>query len=345
MIIVMRRNADPKAIQHILEELTDKGLKPIPLIGTERTVIAVVGDERILDIHHLRSLPEVSNVMPVLQPYKLASRETKYENTVIEVNDVRIGSEEIVMMAGPCAVENEEQVEMTAKKVAESGAKILRGGAFKPRTGPYSFEGLGEEGLKILRKAADRHSIAVITELIDIRDIDLVCEYADIIQIGARNMQNFPLLNEIGKVKKPVMLKRGLSATVTELLLAAERIMVKGNHQVMLCERGIRTFEEETRNTFGLNSIPLVKELSHLPIIADPSHATGKRSLVPAMARAAIAAGADGLIIEVHPQPDEALCDGDQSITPDTLQQIMNELSIIAPAVGRILKRDTLVNA
>ncbi|MBI2463887.1 3-deoxy-7-phosphoheptulonate synthase [Candidatus Peregrinibacteria bacterium] len=335
MIIVMRRQAEQKLIDHVIQEMITQGLKPVPLIGTERTVIAVIGDERILDIHHLRSLPGVSDVHPILKPYKLASRETKYENTVIEVNGVRIGSEEIAIMAGPCAVENEDQVEKTASSIKKSGAKILRGGAFKPRTGPYSFEGLGKDGLKILRAAADRHGLAVITELMDIRDIDLIMEYADIIQIGARNMQNFTLLNEVGSVKKPILLKRGLSSTVTELLLAAERIMAKGNLEIMLCERGIRTFEQETRNTFGLNSIPLIKELSHLPIIADPSHATGKRTLVPPMARAAIAAGADGLIIEVHPQPDEALCDGDQSITTDTFEQLVKEIAVIAPAVRR----------
>lgn len=341
MIIVMRRHAEQSLIDHVIQEMITQGLKPIPLIGTERTVIAVIGDERILDIHHLRSLPGVSDVLPILKPYKLASRETKYENTIIEVNGVRIGSEEIAIMAGPCAVENEDQVEKTAISVKKSGAKILRGGAFKPRTGPYSFEGLGKEGLKILRATADRHGLAVITELMDVRDIDLVMEYADIIQIGARNMQNYALLNEVGNLKKPVLLKRGLSSTITELLLAAERIMTKGNLEIMLCERGIRTFEQETRNTFGLNSIPLIKELSHLPIIADPSHATGKRTLVPPMSRAAIAAGADGLIIEVHPQPDEALCDGDQSITTDTFEQLVKEIEIIATAVGRKLNIET----
>lgn len=341
MIIVMRRHAEQSLIDHVIQEMITQDLKPVPLVGTERTVIAVIGDERILDIHHLRSLPGVSDVLPVLKPYKLASRETKYENTIIKVNGVRIGSEEIAIMAGPCAVENEDQVEKTAISVKKSGAKILRGGAFKPRTGPYSFEGLGKEGLKILRAAADRHGLAVITELMDVRDIDLVMEYADIIQIGARNMQNYALLNEVGNLKKPVLLKRGLSSTITELLLAAERIMAKGNLEIMLCERGIRTFEQETRNTFGLNSIPLIKELSHLPIIADPSHATGKRTLVPPMSRAAIAAGADGLIIEVHPQPDEALCDGDQSITTDTFEQLVKEIEIIATAVGRKLNIET----
>ncbi|MBI5755089.1 3-deoxy-7-phosphoheptulonate synthase [Candidatus Peregrinibacteria bacterium] len=337
MIIVMKRGAQKSIIDHVLQEITKSGLDPIPLHGTERTVIAVIGDERLLDIHHLRSLPGVNDVMRVLQPYKLASRDTKYENTVIEVNGVKIGSSELAIMAGPCAVENEDQVEATARAVAQYGCKILRGGAFKPRTGPYSFEGLGVSGLKILRAAADRHGLAVVTELMDIRQIDLVSKYADIIQIGARNMQNYDLLNAIGETKKPILLKRGLSATITELLLSAERIILHGNQQVILCERGIRTFETETRNTFGVNSIPLLKELTHLPVIADPSHATGRRSIVPAVALAGIAAGADGLIIEVHPKPDTALCDGDQSITPDMFKKLMKQIKMVAKAVKRTL--------
>lgn len=337
MIIVMKRGTKKSIIEHVLQEITGKGLDPIPLHGTERTVIAVIGDERLLDIHHLRSLPGVSDVMRVLQPYKLASRDTKHENTIIEVNGVKIGSSELAIMAGPCAVENEDQVETTARAMAEYGCKILRGGAFKPRTGPYSFSGLGANGLKILRSAADRHGLAVVTELMDIQQIDAVSKYADIIQIGARNMQNYNLLNAIGETKKPILLKRGLAATITELLLAAERIILHGNQQVILCERGIRTFETETRNTFGVNSIPLLKELTHLPVIADPSHATGKRSIVAAMALAAVAAGADGLIIEVHPKPDSALCDGDQSITPDMLKKLMKQIRMVAKAVKRTL--------
>ncbi len=339
MIIVMRRNAKKAFIDHTLEEIKKQGLEPVPLRGTERTVIAVIGDERTLDISHLRSLPGVQDVMRVLQPYKLVSRDTKYENTVIEVNGVKIGGKDIVVMAGPCAVEYEAQVDTMAKAFSEFGGKILRGGAFKPRTSPHSFEGLGKEGLILLRKVADRYGLKVITEVMDTRDIDLVCQYADIIQIGARNMQNFTLLNEVGKIKKPVMLKRGLCCTITELLLAAERIMLNGNHDIMLCESGIRTFETETRNTFGLNSIPLIKELSHLPVIADPSHATGKRSLVLPMSLAAIAAGADGLLIEAHPHPDEAKCDGDQSITPEMLKELLNKVKAIAKVVDRTMPK------
>lgn len=337
MIIVMKRNAPEDHVQSVIDEMRSKDLQPMPLIGTERVVIAVIGDERVLDISHLHSLPSVSKVMPVLQPFKLASRETKHEDTIIDIKGILIGGNEVVMMAGPCTVENREQMKEAAQAVKEAGGKILRGGAFKPRTGPYSFQGLGEEGLKLLREAADETDLLVVTEVMDTRDVSLVAQYTDILQIGARNMQNFNLLKEVGRTDKPVLLKRGMSNTIKEFLLAAEYIMKEGNHEVILCERGIRTFETETRNSLDINAVPVLKELSHLPVIVDPSHATGNRSLVPPVSRAAIAAGADGLLIEMHPHPEEALCDGDQSITPDMLHIIMKELDGITKAIGRTI--------
>lgn len=336
MIIVMKKFAEKSEIEHVLQAIQKLDLKPVPLFGTERTVIAVIGDERPIDEHHISSLSGVDKVMGVLEPFKLASRETKHENTVIDLGDgVMIGGENIAMMAGPCAVENETQMETIAKFVKKMGATILRGGAYKPRTSPYSFEGLGPEGLKLMAETAKRHGLKTITEVVDVRDIDLVSQYADILQIGTRNMQNFNLLKEVGKSKKPVLLKRGMSATVKELLLAAEHIMINGNSQVMLCERGIRTFETETRNTLALATVPLIKELSHLPIIVDPSHSTGKPSLVSPMTKAAIAAGADGILIDVHPNPAEALCDGDQALRPETFEKLMNELKPLIQAIGR----------
>ncbi len=335
MIIVMKSNAPDKEVQAIMEEMRSKDLQPMPLIGTERVVIAVIGDERVLDVSHIKSMPGVSKVMPVLRPYKLAARDTKHENTVVKVGKSKIGGKAVVVMAGPCSVENEDQIKKSAKAAAKAGATILRGGAFKPRTGPYSFQGLGEEGLRIMREAADENGLGVVTEVMDTRDVLLVCKYADILQIGARNMQNFNLLKEVGKTQKAVLLKRGMSNTIKEFLLAAEYIMSEGNHNVMLCERGIRTFETETRNSLDINSVPLLKELSHLPVIVDPSHATGRRSLVGPVSKAAIAAGADGLIIEIHPNPEEALSDGDQSLTPKDFDEVMKGLKAIAKAVGR----------
>lgn len=338
MIIVMRKSASKDQVKSVINEIDKKGLKPMPLYGTERTVIAVIGDERILDKHRVSSLPGVNNVMLVLPPYKLVARETKYENTVIKVrDDIEIGGKKITMMAGPCAVENYEFTKASAKACRKAGAKILRGGAFKPRTGPYSFQGLGEEGLKILKKVAEEEDMAIVTEVLNTRDIDLVTEYTDILQIGARNMQNFNLLEEVGKRKKPVLLKRGMSAKIKEWLLAAEYIMSNGNPNVILCERGIRTFETDTRCTLALASVPLIKKLSHLPIIVDPSHATGKPYLIPAMTKAAIAAGADGIIVEVHPKPEEALCDGQQALTPEMFSNMMDELKPVAEAVGRTM--------
>jgi 3-deoxy-7-phosphoheptulonate synthase len=336
MIIVLKPKAEKEQIQNVIDAIKQLQLNPVPLYGTERTVIAVIGDERPVDEHHISSLPGVEKVMAILDPFKLASRETKHENTIIDLGDgVKIGGKEIIMMAGPCAVENEQQIETAASAVKKSGAKILRGGAYKPRTSPYSFEGLGPEGLVLLKKTADRHGLKIVTEVLDVRDIDLIHENTDIFQIGTRNMQNFNLLKEVGKTNKPVLLKRGMSATVKEFLLAAEHIMKNGNANVILCERGIRTFETETRNTVAIATIPLVKELSHLPIIVDPSHSTGKPSLVSPITKAAIAAGADGILVDVHPNPCEALCDGDQAITPETFEILMQELIPLAKAIGR----------
>lgn len=338
MIIVMQKGADQALADNVISQIKKLDLQPMPMVGTERTVIAVIGDERPIDQHHISALPGVSKVMSVLDPYKLSSRETKHENTVIDLGDgVTIGGDKIAMMAGPCAVESEAQMEAATKAVKDAGAQILRGGAFKPRTSPYSFEGLGPDGLKLLSSAAKKHGMKVITEVVDVRDIDLICQHADILQIGTRNMSNFNLLKEVGKVDKPVLLKRGMSATVKDLLLAADHIMSNGNQNVMLCERGIRTFETETRNTLALATVPLVKELSHLPIIVDPSHSTGKPSLVSPVTLAAIAAGADGILIDVHPNPAEAMCDGDQAIKPDHFVELMGQLTPIAQAVNRTI--------
>lgn len=334
MIIVMKRHAKKENIERVINEIEKNKLQPVPMFGTERTVIAVIGDERVLSTSHVKALPEVSDVMSVLKPYKLVSRETKHENTIIKIKDVTIGGDTFAPIAGPCAVETEEQVEASASAVAETGVRILRGGAFKPRTGPYSFQGLGEAGLKILRKVADRHNMLTITEVVDPRDVLLVAKYSDILQIGTRNMQNFQLLTEVGKTDKPVMLKRAMTATIEEFLLAAEYIVTNGNPNVILCERGIRTFEKEVRNTLALTTVPLIKELSHLPIIVDPSHATGKPSLVPAMTKAAMACGADGFIIDVHANPEKALCDGAQAMLPDAFKNMMAQLEPLAKAIG-----------
>lgn len=335
----MKRGASQELAEKIVKEIEDNKLTPMPMYGVERTVIAVIGDERNLSVEHLEAMDGVERVMRVLQPFKLVSLETKPEKTIITVNGVRIGDEKVVAaMAGPCSVESEEQMEAVVSRLAKLGIKILRGGAYKPRTTPYSFQGLGEEGLKIMRKVADKYNMAVVTELLDIRDLELVDQYADIIQIGARNMQNFALLKEVGKIQKPIMLKRGPSATIEELLLAAEYILSNGNPNVILCERGIKTFEKETRNTLTLATVPVVKELSHLPIIVDPTHGTGKRSLVEPMTKAAIACGADGFIIEVHPNPEKALSDAQQQLTPDQFDQLYKNIQPIAKAVDKEIK-------
>ncbi|MBT4455630.1 3-deoxy-7-phosphoheptulonate synthase [Candidatus Peregrinibacteria bacterium] len=335
MIIIMETGAEQGKVAHIIKHLEEKGLQPVPLVGTERTVIAVIGEERDLNVSRLEALPGVRRVLRVAQPYKLVSRETQPESTVIEVNGVKIGGDHLAMFAGPCSVESEEQMEAVAEPLAKLGVKLLRGGAFKPRTGPYAFQGLGKGGLEIMARVAKRHGMATCTEVLDPRDVDLICQHADILQIGARNMQNFTLLKEVGHTKKPVFLKRGMSATVEELLLAAEYILSEGNPNVILCERGIRTFEQYVRNTLPLATVPRVKELSHLPIIVDPSHGVGKKRLIPAMCKAAIAAGADGLMIEVHPNPSEALSDGGQSLVPEQFAELLEDIKPIAIAVGR----------
>ncbi|MBI3319283.1 MAG: 3-deoxy-7-phosphoheptulonate synthase, partial [Candidatus Omnitrophica bacterium] len=313
MIIVLKPNATKKQIDHLVEKIKALGLKPLVSRGVERTIIGVIGEEDLLRVQPLEVVPGVEKVMPVLKPYKLVSREFKPESSIVMVDGLKVGGKEVVIMAGPCSVENRHMLLTTAKAVKRGGAHILRGGAFKPRTSPYSFQGLGEEGLKYLREAGDATGLKVVTELMDARDIELIEKYADMIQIGARNMQNFNLLKEAGQSHKPVLLKRGLSATITEFLLAAEYIVSQGNFNVILCERGIRTFEDQTRFTLDLNAVPVIKKLSHLPVVVDPSHGTGQWEFVGPMAKAAVAAGADGLIIEVHPNPETALSDGPQS--------------------------------
>ena len=338
MIIVLKPDVTKKQFDHVIERIKELGLKPMVSKGTERTIIGVIGPEDALRTQPLEVIPGVEKVMPVLKPYKLVSREFKPEPSVIDVGGgVTIGGKELVVMAGPCSVENREMLMETAKAVKHAGAQVLRGGAFKPRTSPYAFQGLGEEALKYLKEAAKANGMRVVTELLDIRDLPEVEAFADIIQIGARNMQNFELLKEVGQAKKPVLLKRGLSATINEFLLAAEYILSQGNFNVILCERGIRTFETATRFTLDLNAIPVIKKLSHLPVVVDPSHSTGEWDYVGPMARAAIAAGADGLIIEVHPNPEVALSDGPQSLLPKRFAEVMKDLRKIAAAVGRSL--------
>lgn len=332
----MKAGAPKEHAERIIQEIEEKSLTPVPMYGVERTVIAVIGDERDISVSHLEALPSVENVMRVLKPYKLVSRETKPEKTIIEVNGVKIGAPDTVAaIAGPCSVESIEQMDQVASKLAELGTKILRGGAFKPRTGPYAFQGLGEEGLKILQATGKKYNMATITEVIDVRDVQLVTEYTDILQVGARNMQNYPLLRELGQAGKPVMLKRAMTGTIEEWLLAAEYILSHGNPEVILCERGIRTFEQATRNTLSLASVPLVQELSHLPIIVDPTHATGKLSLIEPMTKALIAAGADGYIIEVHPNPEVALSDAQQQLTPEQYATLHKNIQPIAAAVNK----------
>ncbi|OGW51312.1 MAG: 3-deoxy-7-phosphoheptulonate synthase [Nitrospirae bacterium RBG_19FT_COMBO_42_15] len=338
MIIVLKPDATEEQINHIVEKLKGFGLQIHMSKGEERTIIGAIGDERVLANKPLEIFPGVEKVMPILQPFKLVSREFKKEDTIIEFeNGVKIGGKRIHVMAGPCAVESKELLIQIAEDVKASGASFIRGGAFKPRTSPYTFQGLGEEGLKYLSEAKKKTGLLVITEVMDPRDIELILPYTDIIQIGTRNMQNFRLLTEVGGYDKPVLLKRGLSATIKEFLMSAEYIMAKGNTKVMLCERGIRTFETYTRNTLDISAIPVIKKLSHLPVIVDPSHGVGKWDLVAPMAKAAVAAGADGLIIEVHPNPEEAFSDGEQSLKPKAFKELMKDLKVIAKAVGREL--------
>ena len=336
MIIVLKPEITEKEIEHIIERVTKLGLKPMLSKGTERSIIGVIGPEDILRSTPLEAFPGVEKVMPVLAPYKLVSREFRKEDSVIDLGKgVQIGGRELVIIAGPCAVENYSSLYETAKAVKAAGAKALRGGAFKPRTSPYTFQGLGEEGLKHLRDVSDKLNLPFVTEVMDTRDVELVVRYADVLQVGARNMQNFNLLKEVGLTKKPVILKRGLSATIKEWLMSAEYIMAGGNMGVILCERGIRTFEDATRNTLDISAIPVVKKLSHLPVIIDPSHAAGRRDLVEPLSKAGIAAGCDGLIIEVHINPEEALSDGAQSLNPAGFEKIIAPLKAVAQAVGR----------
>ncbi len=327
MIVAMQPNASESQIQHICDRIKEYGYTPHVIQGTERTVIAAVGPgDKKENIEHIKSADGVEDAFPILQPFKLVSKEVRKEKSVIKIGDVSIGDGSFVVMAGPCSVEGREQLLSTAEHVAKQGAHLLRGGAYKPRTSPYEFQGMAEEGLKLLAEAREKTGLKVITEVLDSDDVDLVAQYADILQIGARNMQNFALLKKLGTIGKPVMLKRGLSATIREFLLSAEYVVAHGNPDVILCERGIRTFETATRNTLDLSAVPVINELSHLPIIVDPSHGTGKRSLVKPLAKAAIAVGADGLMTEVHPKPEEAWSDGPQSLRFEEFSQMMREL-------------------
>jgi 3-deoxy-7-phosphoheptulonate synthase len=339
MIVAMQEAASEEQIQQVIDHLVRLGFEVHRSTGARQTVLGAVGSKTEVDIRLLELLSGVQEVHRISSPYKLAGRNFRPEGTIVRLRKgVEIGGNEVVVMAGPCSVESREQIFLVAQQVSEAGARVLRGGAFKPRSSPYSFQGMGEEGLKLMREAADQHGLLVISEVMEIAQIPLMQPYVDIFQVGARNMQNFNLLRELGKVRTPVLLKRGIAATLEELLLSAEYIMAGGNYDVILCERGIRTFETYTRNTMDISAIPIIHKLSHLPMTADPSHGTGRRDKVPPMARAAVAAGADALLIEVHSDPDRALSDGAQSLFPEQFQKLMKELRIIAPAVGRTLK-------
>jgi len=339
MLIKMAANATKDQIEHVVERIRECGFQPHLSEGEERTVIGVVGKSdsaRRSEVEALRATPGVDEIIPIANPFKLASRSMRPEGSIIELGKgVTIGGTQVVVGAGPCAVESAPQIEEVAGRVAAAGAKLLRGGAFKPRSSPYSFQGLGEAGLKMMRAAADNHGLLVVSEVMDPSQIELMVRYVDVLQVGARNMQNYYLLRALGEIQKPILLKRGMSATIEELLLSAEYIMSGGNYNVILCERGIRTFDTYMRNTMDIAAIPVIKQLSHLPVMADPSHGTGRRDKVAAMARAAVAAGADGLLIEVHENPERALSDGAQSLYPDQFDEVMDEVRMIAPAVGR----------
>jgi len=334
MVVVMEERATEAQVEQVVARLVEMGMDVHRSTGVTRTVLGAVGQGHP-DKGLIEMLEGVHEVLRISEPYKLASRTFKPEGSVVTVGDVRIGGDEVIVMAGPCSAETEAQVHTTAAAVRRAGAKILRGGAFKPRSSPYSFQGLGEAGLRMLREASNAENLKLVSEVMDVSQIEVVDTYCDIFQVGARNMQNFTLLRELGHARKPVLLKRGISATIEELLLSAEYVLSGGNTNVILCERGIRTFETATRNTFDISAIPVVKKLSHLPIVADPSHGAGRRDMVAPMARAAVAAGADGLIIEVHCDPDHALSDGAQSMYPSQFDRLMAELRIIAPAIGR----------
>ncbi len=335
MVIVLEKNITDSELENVVKHLEDFGFSVHKSTGEEQIVLGAIGVKPEFDIRKVKILNGVADVYRITEPFKLASRTYKKEDTILKVKDVEIGGNEVIVMAGPCSIENEDQIFRLAEIVSKAGAKVLRGGAFKPRTSPYSFQGLGEEGLKLMREAADEHNLVMITEVLEINHIPLVEKYTDIFQVGARNMQNFSLLREIGKATKPVMLKRGLAATIDDLLMSAEYILVNGNEHVMLCERGIRTFETNTRNTFDLSAIPVIHKRSHLPVVADPSHATGMRDKVLPMARAAVAAGCDALMIEVHHDPENALSDGPQALLPEDFTVLMKQVRAIAEVIGR----------
>ncbi len=338
MVIIMEHSASEEQVQKVIETLVDVGYDVHRSTGVSHTVLGAVGSPRqVIDPSQLELIPGVREVVRISEPYKLVGRTFKREDTVVDIAGVKVGGLEVIAMAGPCSVESREQVGIVARAVAGAGARVLRGGAFKPRTSPYAFQGHGEEALRWMREAADANGLAVISEVMDLRTIEMMMGYVDCLQVGARNMQNYDLLRELGKVRKPVLLKRGLSATIEEWLLSAEYILAGGNTQVVLCERGIRTFENATRNTLDISAIPVVKKRSHLPIVVDPSHGTGRRDKVIPMARAAVAAGADGLLIEVHNNPEKALSDGAQSLYPEQFDKLMGELRVIAPVLGRTL--------
>ncbi len=337
MIIVMKPQSTAAEIGAVIARVQEVGATPHSIYGDERTVVAVVGETRAFDAAAFLQMPGVERITTISAPFKLASRESHPDDTLIRLNGLAIGGREIVVMAGPCSVESRSQLLETAHAVKEAGAQILRGGAFKPRSSPYSFQGLGLKGLEILAEAREIYGMYIVTEVMNPQAVPMVAEYADILQIGARNMQNYGLLQAVGRVQRPVLLKRGMMSSMEELLMSAEYILAGGNYNVMLCERGIRSFEKYTRNTFDLNAVPVLKQLSHLPVIADPSHATGRWDAVPAMARAAVAAGADGLMIEVHPHPSQALSDGPQSLKPEVFADLMRQLQRVAAAVDRTL--------
>lgn len=335
MIIVMDSSATREQIDNVEKKLSRLGFKTHPIFGEVKTVIGAIGDKRDFNTQSITIMPGVEKLVPIMKPYKLVGRELKQVPTIVRVGDVKIGGEEIVVMAGPCAVENFDILMQTAQKVKQAGAKILRGGAYKPRTSPYSFQGLKKEGLEIMKAAREATGLKIVTEVMDTRDVEFISRYADILQVGARNMHNFSLLQEVGVSGKPVLLKRGISATIEEWLMAAEYIMNEGNKNIILCERGIRTYETATRNTVDLSAIPVIKEQSHLPVIVDPSHGSGKWEYVPALSKGAVATGSDGLLIEVHVKPNCALSDGEQSLRPSKFMKLMNELKPVAMSVGR----------
>jgi 3-deoxy-7-phosphoheptulonate synthase len=335
MLIVMDSLATAEDVRRVVDAIRGYGLQAHPIPGAQRTAIGITGNRGSVDPAAFENLPGVLEVIPVSAPYKLVSREAKRENSVVSVGGVPVGGEKIAVVAGPCAVESEGQAIEIGRLVARAGATLYRGGAFKPRTSPYSFQGLGEEGLRILSKVRSETGLPIVTEVLDTETVDLVAEHADCLQVGARNMQNFSLLKRLGRTRKPVLLKRGMSATIEELLLSAEYLLAEGNYDVMLCERGVRTFSDHTRNTLDLSAVPYVQRISHLPILVDPSHGTGKRAKVLPLSRAAVAVGADGLLIEVHNEPDRALSDGPQAILPEMFEELMREMRRLAPVVGR----------